>query len=98
MLAGCFCELGAAEHAGDFFGTLVAYDGPDSRAGPAAGVPLFDHVMMIGKSRDLGQVSYAEDLIGAGQGLQLFANSFGGSTADAGVDFIEDQGALSGTS
>ncbi len=67
MLSRSIRQLCPAEHARHFFGALFAHDGAD--AGPRATGFLFffDHIVVVGKGGDLGQVGYAEHLIGAGQ-------------------------------
>src|SRR6516164_6041385 len=51
--------------------------------------------MSVGERRDLGQMRNAEYLLGARKLLQLLADGFGGTASDAGIDFVEDQRALS---
>src|ERR1039458_5550907 len=50
--------------------------------------------MMVGEGSDLRQVRDAQDLVGGGQLFEAAADSFGGTATNAGVDFVEDQGAL----
>ncbi|MEI9969550.1 MAG: hypothetical protein WDM87_13350 [Terracidiphilus sp.] len=46
---------------------------------PAVLFALFDGEVLIGEGGDLRQVSDAEDLLGAGEGFELLADSFGGA-------------------
>ncbi len=94
MLAGRFGKFGSAEHAGDFFGALLAGDEAHGGAGAIGGAFLFNQVMMIGEGRDLRQVSDAEHLIGSRQRLQLFADGLGGASSNAGIDFIKYESAM----
>jgi hypothetical protein len=52
--------------------------------------------VVIGEGGDLREVGYAQDLVRAGEGFQFFSDGFGGAASDAGIDFVEDQGALGG--
>ncbi len=87
-------ELGATEHSGDFFGPLFSGDDMDTGPGTASCGLLFDQVVMVGESGDLGQVGDAKDLVRPRQALELFAYRLGRPAADPGVDLVEDQGAL----
>jgi len=49
--------------------------------------------MMIGEAGDLRQVGDAQDLAARRKSFEAAAESLGGTPADAGIDFIEDQGA-----
>ena len=69
---------------------------PDLGFGAARGLALVDEEMLIGEGGDLRQVSDAENLLAARQGLELLAYGFRGAAADADVDFIEDQSARRG--
>ena len=50
--------------------------------------------MVIGKSCDLRKMGYAEHLVAPGQALELLADRFCGSPTNAGINFVENQGAL----
>src|SRR5580704_15617322 len=76
MLARSLGQLSPAQHAGDFFGALLAGNEADRSAGAVGSGFLFDQIMMVGEGCDLRQVSYAEHLIGSRQCLQLFAHGF----------------------
>src|SRR5579863_2539263 len=89
VLAGRFGKLGTTEHAGDFFGPLVAADEAYGSARAIGGSFLFNQIMMVGESCDLRQMSHAKHLIGSRQRLQFFADGFGGTSSNAGIDFIK---------
>ena len=57
---------------------------------------LFDSQVLIGEGGDLRQVGDAENLLGAAEGFEFLADSFGGAASDADVDFVEDQRARRG--
>src|SRR5579859_3678463 len=57
---------------------------------------LLNNIMLIGKRGDLRQVGNAEHLMTAAKGLQLPAHGLGGAASDAGINFVEDQGACPG--
>ncbi len=65
----------------------------DVGVGAAAGFLLRDEEVLVGEGGDLRQMGDAEDLLGFGQGLELLADGLGCATADADVDFVEDEGA-----
>ncbi len=94
VLTGGLGQPGAAQHARNFFGALFADDGADMGAGMPLRLVFLDHVVMVGKGCDLWQVRNAEDLSGAGQSFEFFADGLGGAASNAGVDFVEDHGAL----
>ena len=54
---------------------------------------LLHHVVMIGEAGDLRQVRHAQHLVRRRQLLQPPPDAFGHAAADAGVHFIEHQGA-----
>src|SRR2546423_7383608 len=85
------CELSSAQHPCDFFGALVSGHLADAGACASAGFFFLDDVMMITEGGDLRQVGDAQDLVGAGQGFQLFPDGLSGAASDSGIDFIEDQ-------
>ncbi len=80
-----------AEHAGDFLYAgfcLGCADGGDSAVVLGA---LADNQMVLPEDGDLRQVGDADDLVAAGDFLQLDADNAASSTADVGVDFVEDK-------
>ena len=89
----CFGKGGSAEHASHFFGALVVAKETDRGSGAALLLVLLDQEMLVGERGDLRQVRHAEDLLGAGERLELLTHGFGGSASDADVDFVEDEGA-----
>ena len=84
-------NFGAGEHARDFVGAGAIVE--DANAGLRAAVllALFDCEVLIGEGGDLREVGDAQNLLGAGERLELLADSFGGAASDADVDLIEDQ-------
>src|SRR5579862_5753154 len=89
VLAGRFGKLGTTEHAGYFFGPLVAADEAHGSASAIGGSFLFNQIMMVGESRDLRQVGNTKHLIGSRQRLQFFADGLGGAASNASIDFIK---------
>jgi hypothetical protein len=90
---GDFCP---GQHAGDFVGAGAVVEDADAGLRAAVLLALFDGEMLIGEGGDLREVGNAENLLGAGEGLKLLANSFGGAASDANVDFVEDECAWRG--
>ena len=84
-------DIASAEHAGDFFDTLlgVQFFHVGNRALIAH---LFFHREVGGAARgDLGQVGDADDLARAGEGVEFFSDRVPHLAADIGVDFVEHQ-------
>ena len=54
---------------------------------------LLHQQVTVGKARDLRLVRYAEHLICLRELFELDADCFADAAADAGVDFVEDDGA-----
>ena len=96
MLQAGFGDLGAGEHAGDFVGAGALVEEADLGFGAAVGLALVDEKVLVGEGGDLRQVSDAENLLAAAEGLELLADGFGGAASDADVDFVEDEGARRG--
>ena len=88
--------LGAGEHAGDFVGAGAVVEDADAGLRAAVLLALFDGQVLIGEGGDLREVSDAEDLLGAGESLELLADGFGCAASDADVDFVEDERARRG--
>ena len=84
-------SLAPLRHARDLFGALCIIQKPDGGFGAALLFLLLDKEMLIRESGDLREVGDAEDLLGAGERLQLLADSLGGTASDADVDFVEDE-------
>ena len=84
-------NLCAGEHACDFVGAGAVVEDADPRLRAAVFLALLDSEMLIGESGNLRQVGNAEDLLRAGEGLELLADGFGGAAADADVDFVENK-------
>src|SRR5207249_9094330 len=84
----------ATQHAGNFFGALIAGDGTDGSASASGDLLLLDYIMEISKCRDLRQVGHAEDLIGSRELFELFAYGLGGAAANANINFVKDHGSL----
>lgn len=97
MFTRFHANLFSRKHPGDLTDAGVSGKFIDLDGGPAPGVALGDGEMVIGKSCNLSEMGDAEDLIaGGGEGLEPAADGFAGGAADAGVDFIEDEGPARG--
>jgi len=88
----------AGEHSGHFVGAGQVVEQANPGFGAAVGFALVDEEMLVGEGGDLGQVGDAEDLLAAAEGFELLADGLRGASADADVDFVEDQGARVGSS
>src|SRR5215469_12833479 len=62
-------QPGATQHAGDFFGALLAGDLANRRARTACRIFFLDQVVMIGERGDLRQMRHAQQLARAGETL-----------------------------
>lgn len=95
----CFhADLFAGKHPGDLADAGGGGEFIDLDGGPAPGVALGDGVMVVGKSCNLSEMGDAEDLVaGGGEGLEAAADGFASGAADAGIDFIEDEGPAGGS-
>ena len=86
----------ATQHAGNFLATLPVVEAPHQGARAPARFSLLDQVMMVGKGGDLWQVGNANHLMGPRQCQQFPAYRLRGASSNAGIDFIEYEGALHG--
>jgi hypothetical protein len=63
VFAGGLGQLGAAQHAGNFFSTFFSSDWPNRCLSSTGSLPLLDDVVMVGEGGDLRQMGHAEHLI-----------------------------------
>ncbi|MGH8865964.1 MAG: hypothetical protein ACREVZ_15185, partial [Burkholderiales bacterium] len=85
------CDGKPTEHSGHFLPATGKVQFPDPRDGPFFDDVLFDHVMDVGLRRDLGQMGDAKHLVISGQGPKALAHDGRDGSADARVNFVENQ-------
>ena len=84
--------VGAAEHACNFADACVVIERGYASLRLFAVAVFFDAVVRVGVGGDLWQVGDAQHLPALPEGVQQAANGVGDFAADAGVDFVEDDG------
>ncbi len=89
-------QLRAGQHARHFLGAFFPGNLTDSGLRAARGLTFLDQVVVIGKGRDLRQVSNAEHLIPFSKRLQLLPDRLSRTSSDArGVVSVAGKGPLS---
>ena len=83
---------GAAEHPRDFGDARFVVQRGNAGLGGVVVAVFFDAVVRVGVGGDLWQVGDAQYLPVLAEGVQQAANGVGDFAADAGVDFVEDDG------
>jgi len=85
-----FGDLNTAEHAGDFFVLFGIAQRFDLAARSTLGHRFLNEEMRVGENRDLRQMGNTDDLVVAGDLLELSTDHFGDRAADAGVYLVKD--------
>ena len=84
----------ATQHAGDLLSAPVILQRPDCCLRSSLGLGFRDEVMPISESSDLRKMCNTQHLLSFRQCLELLADCFRRSSADAHIDLIEDQAPL----
>src|SRR5271163_4725883 len=91
MLPRSLSELSSRQHTSHFLRPLVSRNLPDSGLSPPRRLALLNHIVVVGKSSDLRQVSNAKHLIPFGERLQFLSHSLGRASPNAGINLVKDK-------